>query len=339
MGKPVNEQDKLKAKIKKHQKEPGTLAEYYENMVFLQNRDERTAYQYYLMLRHLAKFLKHRRKGMDCLPEEVVMSSVSAAEMSALEESEWDDYLDYCCFTLQEADNTVAVRISAIRGYYIWLSESGFNIGAELLKCIKETKRPSLKQKKFRYITEETEKIICERLQGEYVVRNACIIHLLLRCGIGLNELCELTLEDLGLKEITVRNANGSVRTVPMDKVVQESMDKYISVRVPPTDGSNALFVSAAPKKGKLRRGAIEKMIRKAAKTAGPSFAGITIRDIRRTARSNLVNRYGENAALGLLGLQSKKYYLRHREGKSNWKKEITTDVPYKAEHSLEVER
>ena len=71
-----------------YEKEPGVLSEYMDYLADNNIVSRQTAYNYYMQLRLLAKFLKHRRNNMDCLPFEVEMNSVSRDEMMAI--TEWE---------------------------------------------------------------------------------------------------------------------------------------------------------------------------------------------------------------------------------------------------------
>ena len=99
------------------------------------------------------------------------------------------------------------------------------------------------------------------------------------------------------------------MRTVPLDDVTADALDAYLSIRIPPKDGKNTLFVSV--RKGQLRRGAVEKMLRKAVKLAGPSFSGITARDLQMTARGRLIEREGYENAAAITNISCPFYFRR----------------------------
>ena len=62
---------KYSGKMSDHyEKEPGILSEYLDYLADNNIVSRQTAYNYYMLLRLLAKFLKHRRKNMDCQPDE-----------------------------------------------------------------------------------------------------------------------------------------------------------------------------------------------------------------------------------------------------------------------------
>ena len=235
---------------KNYIKEPGVLASYLYHLVDESDVSTSTAYNYYMNLRLLAQYLKHERKNMDCEPDEVVMVNVSDDEMLSITEDEWDDFLDYCRFTRNESTGSYAVRISIVRGFYCWLCEVH---ASDVPVFIAQAKRPHMvRTKESVEVNEEQKDAIIEHLTGDFATRNASIILLFLRCGLGLNEIVQLDMEDIDLTSVRVeRGDDGKSRVVQMDEETAEAIDAYLSDRIPPTTGGNPLFVSA--KKGRIR--------------------------------------------------------------------------------------
>ena len=237
---------------KNYIKEPGVLASYLNHLVNESDVSASTAYNYYMNLRLLAQYLKHERKNMDCEPDEVVMANVSDDEMLSITEDEWDDFLDYCRFTRNESLGSYAVRISIVRGFYRWLCEVH---ATDVPVFIARAKRPQMvKAKESVEVNEEQKDTIIEHLTGDFATRNVSIILLFLRCGLGLNEIVQLDMEDINLTSVRVeRGDDGKSRVVQMDEETAEAIDAYLSDRIPPTTGGNPLFVS--PRKGECGTG------------------------------------------------------------------------------------
>lgn len=285
-------------------KEPGILSQYLDFLTDAEELLPATAYNYYMTLRSLAKFLKHRRKRMDCQPDEVIMSGVSVEEMTQITEDEWGDYLDYCQFRLQEKNSSLAVRISVIRGFYEWLSETA---NTPPVTHVLQTERPSQKKEARTPLSEKEEEALYKSLDGEHKERNICILRFFLHCGLGLEELCALDLEDIDLTTITVRKKNGEVsREIPLDEKTITTINEYLPLRNPPTDGTNAFFVSL--RKGRMRRGAVQKLLRKAVATCN-SVEGITVRDLQFTAKERIVKEQGLDKASDIINIKTQAYF------------------------------
>lgn len=289
-----------------YKKEPGVLSSYMDSLYDEQGKCRNTAYNYYMTVRSLAKFLKRERKGLACMPDEVIMHGVSAEEMLDITEREWFAYLDYYEHTCHEAKTSLAVRISVIRGFYRWLTAS---CGLDMLPHIENTARPVIARQKFTTVTEKMENKLLRHMTGALIERNACIVRIFLRCGLGLQEICDLDMEDVELRALQVRDGNGGSRAVPTDELVIEAIDRYVSERIPPKFGGNPFFVSAEG--GRMRRGAVEKMLRKAVKQAGYEQVHISIRDLQMTAKARLVAKQGLDAAAPITNVTSYHYFRR----------------------------
>ena len=101
----------------------------------------------------------------------------------------------------------------------------------------------------------------------------------------------------------------GEKREIPLDDVSNDAINRYLAERKPPLDGSNALFVTSDTKRGRLRRGAIEKMLRKVVEASGSTFADITIRDMQNTAKQRFIEEHGADGAHKLTGIDSIWYF------------------------------
>lgn len=299
-------------------KEKGILADYLDYLYNSGTCSSSTAYNYYMTLRSLAKFLRHRRGNMECAPDEVILTPVSIQEMLSISADEWYAYLDYYEFRNKERSGSLSLRVIIIRGFYRWLSSS---VGAKCISFVvfAPTSKSTYGSKKFIRVSELMEEHICASLQGEYLIRNACIVRLLVRYGLTLQEICNLNMEDVELKSLNVRSApKGRInsaeekkrtRSLPLDDVTISAINDYVAVRNPPKDGSNAFFVSAT--NGRLKRGALEKMLRKAVAEAGPEYMDITARDMQLTAKARMVEEKGVREAQSLSSVQSSYYFYK----------------------------
>lgn len=292
----------------KYGKEPGILTEYMDFLVEKRELSPSTAYNYYMSLRSLAKYLKHERAHLDCAPDEVVLHRVSIDDMVSISETEWKRYLSYYCYTLKEKPGSFALRISVVHGFYNWLA---VKTSSDPIAFIMDTQRPAKEIKEQKTVTPALEKQICDSLNSrEFAARNICIVKMFLRCGIGLQEICDLKLEDVELNNIRVTDAKGDIRHVPLDPETKEALDEYLGCRIPPVDGKNTLFVSKAKKK--MKSDSIGKMLRKATRSGTNSIHGITVRDIQRTAKTNMFTAEKSEGELFAISKVKSKYYFRN---------------------------
>lgn len=293
----------------KYGKEPGVLLDFMDMLYDTGATSAATAYNYYMTARSLAKYLKKWRLNLPCAPEEVIMSGVSAEELLQITEDEWERYLHYYHFSCMETNGSTSVRISVICRLYMWLAQTH---ETEPPAFILQTVRPSARHHEIKKVPPAVQADIFRNLKGDMLMRNACIITLFLDCGIGLEELTELRMEDIGLEEIRVRDSSGRYRVVPLSDRAKESIEAYLPVRIPPLDQENTFFTSA--KKGKLSRQSIQKMVRKAIR---PLQENLSIRDMQRNFLAVSLEESGPALAAASAKAGSG-WYLRQQLGLSS---------------------
>lgn len=286
--------------------EPGVLAEYMDYLFMQRGLKEITAYNYYMSLRMLARYLKHHREQMECTVDEVIMSEVSVSDMAGITKDEWDGFCFYCQCDLRERAASFAVRISIIHGFYRWLSQDK---GTAPVGFIFETKRPTplaAKQAESNpNIHERTERKLTEACADRmFPSRNICILMLITRYGIGLQEICDLDLEDLMVHSLIVGGGNGAERTIPLDDEMQAAFNEYVAERRTPIDGSNCLFVSRS--RNRLNRRSVEKIVRKAAELSG---LDINARALQRNAKTKMTEELGPDVAQLRSGIATSGYF------------------------------
>ena len=289
--------------------EPGVLVEYLDYLYLEKGISKNTAYNYYMNLRTLAKFLKHTRLNMECDVSEVIMNEVSVRDMAGITKEEWDDFLSYCEFDLRERRSSMAVRISIAHGFYRWLADTK---GTAIVNFVFDTKRPSSGCKsddssRATFVETKFDEAFQSRAFGD---RNTSILKLISRYGVGLQEICDMDLEDVKVGSVIVGRSSASPREIMIDEETEKSINEYIKDRVPPKDGGNCLFVSR--QRTRLHRCSVEKIIRTAAVRYGQS---ITVREIQRNAKTNLVKEHGLDAAFQISGVKSAAYFTGSYSG------------------------
>lgn len=256
--------------------EPGILLEFMDSIVADGKVNPQTAYNYYMTARTLVKYLHKCRYGVEAPLDEVVLTSIPTQELTALTADEWDGYIAHYERIMHERAGALAVRITVFRRLYSWLE---CKTGQPAPKFIMETKRPRPMVRARNAMSLHTVDEILAQLKGEFRVRNVSIVLLAARCGLGLDEIADLDLEDLKLDAVCIHGQNGRKREVPLDDMTRNALNQYLEERIPPIDGENPLFVSK--KRGRLKRGAMQKMLRKAVATTSEKNQSISFRDLQ----------------------------------------------------------
>lgn len=292
-------------------KEDGVIAEYMDELYLKRGLRKATAYNYYMCLRHWAKFLVKTNADLACEPEEVVLPALSAADVLRVEKKTFCSYLDYCLLTRQERRGYVNTRISVIRGFYRWLAGRE---SCEPPAFIEKAERLERSRVKTVYVTETMERKLYtffqERQESELAARNRCIVYLMLHLPMTLKEIVELDLSDVNMESLRVRNTDtGAEREIATDDDAVAAINCYLAVRPQPRCDGNPFFVSNRLR-GRMRPCTVEKMLRHAAKRALPGQY-ITLRDIQKTALRNMLNKKPADAVFGDSRIGTRRYFRR----------------------------
>lgn len=289
-------------------REDGVLIEYMDYLYDDRDLARATAYNYYCLIRTLAMFIFNRRHELPCQVDETALVRVRPSDMAGVTEDEWTDFLSFVRVSLGEADTSISTRVSAIRGFYRWLEKEH---GIAMPPCIAKVERPAYRPHQHITVTKEIAEDLVKAMQRHTnSERNICILWFLLDCGLSLDEICQLTIDDIEIKSIVIQ-ANGKKprREIPLTPDVSQAIDDYLAVRKPPIDGTKAFFVSHT--KGQLKIGAVKKVIRQAANVCHGAAAGVSASDLQMTAKQNIIRGHGVDAAAELTNVATKRYMRR----------------------------
>lgn len=259
--------------------EDGVLLEFLDDLYAIDGLKLATAYGYYMVARTLAKYLYKHRLHVEAPVNEVQLpQTLSPSMFASLTESEWDGYLSYYRHVVGEADASYAFRLTVFRKFYNWFSQKhGYSIPVFVMNA----KRPSLRAKSITTVSRNELNAILEALTGEFRSRNVAIVLLVVECGLGLDEISDLDLEDLELNHVRIRRFDKKERRLPLPENVKMALDRYVSERIPPIGGGNPLFVS---KKGdRMQNRTMQKMLTKAIRKSPHLRKNITFRTLQQT--------------------------------------------------------
>ncbi len=127
-----------------------------------------------------------------------------------------------------------------------WLHESGITDAPRLTVC-KLPRVPT--EGRAPYSDKELRTILDVARRTRYGPRDYAIVTLALGCGLRLNEIRELTLDDIDLREgvLTVRgetSKSGRKRQVVLDPMAAAAADTYIKDWRKPVPGTRAIFTT-----------------------------------------------------------------------------------------------
>ena len=170
---------------------------------------------------------------------------------------------NYVNYLYSEKDNkatSVSRKISAIRSFYRYIANQGIeNYSFHLLKLPKKGKRLP---KYFEY-NELEELFDVPDLNKPLGQRNRLILEMLYASGVRVSELVNIKLEDINLKEQTIKifGKGQKERIVYYNDVTKKYLDMYIKYGRYSLDVDNSPYLFLNYKGGKITTRAIEKIL------------------------------------------------------------------------------
>lgn len=145
---------------------------------------------------------------------------------------EYKDVLDYISYLKKNHKSTSINRsISSIRTYYNYLIKNNYT-NSNPFKIINGMKKEKKLPEYFKY-NEYVELVNSIDINTNLGIRNKCIFEVLLCTGCRCNELVNIKLDDINLKEkeIKVLGKGNKERIVYLGSYAVESIEKYLSIR------------------------------------------------------------------------------------------------------------
>lgn len=262
---------------------PVILINFLNYLLGIKNYSICTINNYYLDLMIFFKFIK-KYMNIQC---EIRQFNIFV--LANVKESDIIAYLVYLNYYKNNTAQTRQRRLSSVRTFYKWLfiNHKPFNEKENPTKHIPNIERV---ERLPRYLSlENAQKIqnIFNLNNTKFPYRNNMIITLFLHTGIRLSELISININDINLKNNTIRiiGKNNKERFVYMDKVLRKKLKEYLIIRNKNKkiiQLNNALFLSYHGKR--LGIDGIEDICQKAYKLMGLSEYGYTTHTLRHTA-------------------------------------------------------
>jgi site-specific recombinase XerD len=182
---------------------------------------------------------------------------------------------------------TVNRRLVALQRFYKWAHKQDHvtNNPFEVLEGVRVKQQQGIAPK---WLSERQQLALLRAVRKGKHLRDLAILETLLRTGLRVSELIDLTLADVVLSEragkVIVRaGKGGKYREVPLSKEVRHSLELYLQTRE--QDGSGRLFVG---QRGPLNVPGVQYLVAKYAYHA--RLADVTPHSLRHTFGKNLVD-------------------------------------------------
>ena len=262
---------------------PEILKDFLAYLSGIKNYSYHTIKNYYLDLMIFFKFIK------EYMEIEVAIKDFNVFILANVQEKDIIAFLVYLNYYKDNTAQTRQRRLSSIRTFYKWLfiNYPPFNGRKNPTKNIPNIEPVNRLPK---YLNLEQAKEIQEVFNitnSRFPLRDNTIISTFLHTGIRLSELININIEDINFYSKTIRiiGKNDKERTVYIDKVLMQNLEKYLKWR----NKENKLISLSEPlflNKNNNRIGVdcVENICEKAFNIMGLKEYGYTTHTLRHTA-------------------------------------------------------
>lgn len=213
-------------------------------------------------------------------------------------------FLDYCNSKRKNNASTRARKVSALKGYFNYISAKMKYIDSDPMDAIDA---PKPKKSLPKYLTLEQSLALLRSVDGENKERDYCILVIFLNCGLRVAEMSSLNISDINFEENTlvVTGKGNKQRKLYLNDACITAINEYLKVR--PRDGvtdRDALFISRLKKR--MGRQAIQNMVYRYLEKIGLD-SGYSVHKLRHTAATLMYQHGGVDVLVlkELLGHES----------------------------------
>lgn len=280
---------------------PGILSEYLFYLETIRNVSPRTVEGYYIDLRTFFRFIKYRRK---LVPSDVEFEAIdiSDVDIELVKSIKTMDIYEFLHFAMADRDNnanTRARKVSCLRSYFKYLTIKSHKLEDN---PVKEIEVPSIRKSVPKYLTLEESLKLLDSAEGDFVMRDYCILTLFLNCGMRLSELVGISDMDIDLSDGTLRiiGKGNKERLVYLNGACIDAIKNCIKERASKSfkkKDEEALFLSRFGSRISARR--VEQIVDECLTRAGLADKGYSAHKLRHTA-ATLMYRHGNVDMLAL---------------------------------------
>lgn len=261
---------------------PEIIKEFLLYVQNIQGKSEKTVDEYYRDLRTFFRYMLKQRKLVsdDIEINEIDISCVNLDFVKTISFGDILTFFDYC---IRDRDNETAARsrkATSLRRYFKYLKEKQHKIDYDPTEGLD---LPKKKKTQPKYLTLEQSIEMLKAVDGEYEIRDRCILLILLNCGLRVSELAGINIGDIIENKLIVTGKGNKQRTIYLNEACLEAINDYKKVR--PIEGvkdKKALFISRQNNRMSTR--AIQKMVYKYLEKIGLGNQGYSVHKLRHTA-------------------------------------------------------
>ncbi len=259
--------------------------DYLHYVAVIKGHSLQTAFNYYIDLKEFFNYLAVRRglctqDGLAGLDQSLIglafIRKVSAAEIY--------EFL----YMLQQEKGCKATtrnrKLSALRGFFHYMTVSISAMQSDPTASVESAKNAKTLPK---FLSEEQAVDLLSNVQSDFYERDFCILTLFLNCGMRLQELVKIDMQDIKTDTILLHGKGNKQRLAYITPACMEALQHYIKARAAlkniPDSDKNALFLSKRTGR-RLTPRRVEQIVERCLQSAGLSGKGFSPHKLRHTA-------------------------------------------------------
>ncbi len=216
---------------------PQIVRDFASYKLTIQGCSKKTINEYLSDLKLFFRYIYSRRNGIDARSDLFEKIDISRLENDVIFSVHTDEIYEFFIYVSNERRNQAAAKsrkLSAIKSFYKFvcqkrrLMESNPAIDIET---------PKKKQSLPKFLSIEESVALLEAVQNDKESktreRDYCIITLFLNCGMRLNELCGINLNDLDreLRSLRVIGKGNKERVIYLNDACRDALTRYLVIR------------------------------------------------------------------------------------------------------------
>lgn len=261
---------------------PQCVARFLSYKLSIQGASEKTVYEYSV---DLSNFLRYCFRDRADESGKVDLSSLSDVEIGKITTQKIYEYLLHTATVLKNGTASRARKLSAIKGFYKFLSVKEKSIPDNPAK---DVDAPTVKKALPKFLSLEESRLLLDaarREGGDNQKRDFAILTLFLNCGMRVSELASISLSDLStdLTQLVVTGKGNKQRMVYLNAACISALSAYLAERKGlPCKDHGALFVSRVHRRLSVK--SIQWLVYKYLKLAGLGDKQYSVHKLRHTA-------------------------------------------------------
>ncbi len=265
---------------------PQLVRDFLSYMEFIKGRSKTTVNAYYTDLKTFFRFIK-RNKNLVDNDTDFNKIDISDINIDVIKTITLSDVYEFLLFVSSERSNNAksrARKVSCLKVFFKYLTN---NLNLLKENPVENLESPKIAKTLPKYLTLENSIELLNAVDGDYKERDFCIITLFLNCGMRLNELVGINLDDIRNDTLLLRGKGNKERMIYLNQACIDALSDYLKYRnsnfskIKPSS-KNALFIGRNGNRIGARR--VEMIVSDTLKKAGLDGKGYSVHKLRHTA-------------------------------------------------------